>query len=107
MRNCKPTCDCWLNVGETECVRGPFGEACWVKPEPALKGPWFLVAEGTILAPTLPVLDIAPASGVPAEKIHVYYGVQAARDAYAESGMSTNRLITRISRSSRYFLRSR
>ena len=73
-----------LREGESVEVRGPFGDAYWEGLEEAHTGPLLLLAGGTGLAPILSVLDAALKDGVPPEQVHLYHGVRAERDLYAE-----------------------
>lgn len=77
-----------LREGETVEVRGPFGDAYWEGLEEAHTGPLVLLAGGTGLAPILSVLDAALKDGVAPEQIHLYHGVRAERDLYAESRLT-------------------
>jgi NAD(P)H-flavin reductase/ferredoxin len=77
-----------LREGDTVEVRGPFGDAYWEGLEEAHTGPLVLLAGGTGLAPILSVLDAALKDGVPPEQVHLYHGVRAERDLYAESRLS-------------------
>lgn len=77
-----------LREGETVEVRGPFGDAYWEGLEEAHTGPLLLLAGGTGLAPILSVLDAALKDGVPPEQVHLYHGVRAERDLYAESRLT-------------------
>lgn len=73
-----------LREGDKVEVRGPFGDAHWEGLEEAHTGPLVLLAGGTGLAPILSVLDAALKDGVPPEQVHLYHGVRAERDLYAE-----------------------
>ena len=75
-----------LREGDKVELRGPFGDAYW-DPTSA-SGPLLLLAGGTGLAPILSVLDAALRHGVPPQQIHLYHGVRAERDLYAESRLS-------------------
>ena len=77
-----------LREGDTVEVRGPFGDAYWEGLEEAHSGPLLLLAGGTGLAPILSVLDAALKDGVPPAQVHLYHGVRAERDLYAESRLS-------------------
>lgn len=77
-----------LREGDTVEVRGPFGDAYWEGLEEAHTGPLVLLAGGTGLAPILSVLDAALKDGVAPEQVHLYHGVRAERDLYAESRLS-------------------
>jgi CDP-4-dehydro-6-deoxyglucose reductase/ferredoxin-NAD(P)+ reductase (naphthalene dioxygenase ferredoxin-specific) len=78
-----------LREGDTVEVRGPFGDAYWERLENAHTGPLVLLAGGTGLAPILSVLDAALKDGVPPEQVHLYHGVRAERDLYAESRLTS------------------
>lgn len=77
-----------LREGDTVEVRGPFGDAYWEGLEAAHPGPLVLLAGGTGLAPILSVLDAALKDGVAPEQVHLYHGVRAERDLYAESRLT-------------------
>ena len=72
-----------LKTGDRVGVQGPFGDAGWKNEQSPAEAPLLLLAGGTGLAPMLSVLDAALSSGVPGQRIHLYHGVRAARDAYA------------------------
>ena len=90
-----------LREGETVEVRGPFGDAYWEGLEEAHTGPLVLLAGGTGLAPILSVLDAALKDGVAPEQVHLYHGVRAERDLYAESRLTCARLRNTASASRR------
>lgn len=79
-----------LREGETVEVRGPFGDAYWEGLEEANTGPLVLLAGGTGLAPVLSVLDAALKDGVAPGQVHLYHGVRAERDLYAESRLTAH-----------------
>lgn len=73
-----------LREDDTVEVQGPFGEACWEGLKETHTGPLLLLAGGTGLAPILSVLDAALKDGMPPDQVHLYHGVRAERDLYAE-----------------------
>jgi naphthalene 1,2-dioxygenase ferredoxin reductase component len=69
-----------LAVGDPATLEGPYGD-CWLRRRHP--GPILALAGGSGLAPMMAIVEAALAAGL-RQAIHLYFGVQDARDLYLE-----------------------